>query len=171
MAEAIPMQDREEQLSNRFPVSVIMQKTELDNQWAGESWEAIGVTVGENSLRDEQNQPRLIFQEGNISQFLLSDFELVLYSDECESYYHNLMSPEPRCFVIADLDENEVPQPFLVSLSLDEAHSYLEGDEEVYAIDLPPELYRWSESFVLSHYAPQKKVKRKLKNWKENGAA
>jgi len=167
MPQAIPMHDMQDGPSDRFPVSVIMQRTELDNQWVSESWEAIGVMVGENSLRDEENQAKLIFQEGKISQYLLSDFELILHADECESYYHNLMTPSPRCFVIADLDENEVPQPFLITLSLDEAHSYLEGDEEVYAIDLPAELYRWSEAFVLSHYAPAKKVKRKLKNWKE----
>ncbi|MFK5984795.1 MAG: DUF3305 domain-containing protein [Pseudomonadota bacterium] len=167
MAEAIPMQDLEEELSERFPVSVIMQRTELDNRWASESWEAIGVTVGTSSLRDNNNQPKKIFQQANISQYLLTDFEIVLHADECESYYHNLMSLSPRCFIIADLNEEEMPIPFLVSLSQDEAHSYLEGDEEVYAIDLPAELYLWSESFVLSHYAPSKKIKRKLKNWKK----
>jgi len=167
MAQAMPLDGLQGELSERFAVSVIMQRTQLDNLWASENWEAIGVMVGSNSLRDENNQAKLIFQEDNISQFLLSDFEIILHADECESYYHNLMSVSPRCFIIADLDEEGVPVPFLVSLSQDEAHSYLEGDEEVFAIDLPAELYRWSEAFVLSHYAPAKKVKRKLKNWTE----
>lgn len=166
MAQAIPMRDMPDEMSQSFPVSVIMQKTELDNPWVNESWQAIGVTVGRHPSENSQ-QLQLIFQEDKISQYLLSGFKIVLYADECESYYHNLMTHSPRCFIIADLDENDVPQPFLVTLSLDEAHSYLEGDEEVYTVDIPAELYRWSEAFILSHYAPAKKVKRKLKNWKE----
>ena len=54
-----------------------------------------------------------------------------------------------------------------MSLSYDAAHSYLEGDEIVYAVDLPAELYRWSETFVLQYYAPEKKMKRKRTDWKE----
>ncbi len=69
--------------------------------------------------------------------------------------------------MVADIDEESQPVPFLVTLSFDEAHAYLEGDQEVYAVDIPPELYRWSEAFVLSHYVPQKKRKRKLDNWKD----
>jgi hypothetical protein len=168
MPEQIALQDPPQQLSEQFPVSVIMQRTKLDNRWASESWEAIGVTAGVNTLRDNNNQAKIIFEKENICQFLFSDFEITLYADECESYYHNLLSPTPRCFIIADLDDDEVPIPFLVSLSQDEAHSYLEGDEEVYAINLPAELYQWSEHFVVKHYAPEKKVKRKLKNWKTN---
>ncbi len=167
MAEAIPMQDLPTELSECFLVSVIMQCTILDNQWASESWNAVGVTVGSNSIQDNQNQAKKIFEQDNICQYLYSDFKIKLHEEECESYYHNLMSQSPRCFIVADLDEDNVPVPFLVSLSQDEAHSYLEGDEELYAINLPAELYRWSEAFVLSHYAPIKKIKRKLKDWKK----
>ena len=93
-------------------------------------------------------------------------FSVSLFIDECESYYHNLMSPVPRSYVVARMDDNDIPTPFLVSMSFDEAHAYLEGDEEVYDVDIPPELYRWTEAFVLAHYAPKKRVKRKRQNWK-----
>jgi hypothetical protein len=46
----------------------------------------------------------------------------------------------------------------VVSLSYDKAHAYLEGDETVYSVPIPAELYRWSEkkqasleSVVFSH--------------------
>ena len=68
--------------------------------------------------------------------------------------------------VIADPDEGEGPQPTMVSLSFDEAHAYLESEQEVFAVPVPPEIYRWAEAFVLSHYVPEKKIKRKLKNWR-----
>jgi hypothetical protein len=69
--------------------------------------------------------------------------------------------------VIAHHEENDTPVPFLVSMSFDEAHAYLESDEEVYDVDIPPELYCWTEAFLLCHYAPEKRVKRKRQNWKD----
>jgi hypothetical protein len=53
-----------------------------------------------------------------------------------------------------------------MSLSFDEVHAYLEGDEIIYAVEIPPELYQWSEAFILQHYVAVKKTKRKRKDWK-----
>jgi hypothetical protein len=50
-------------------------------------------------------------------------------------------------------------------MSFDEAHAYLEGDDEIYAVDVPGELYRWTEAYVIAHYFPEKKKKRKLRDW------
>ena len=81
------------------------------------------------------------------------------------------MSPKPSCYIVSRVAEDdytdEVPVPILVTLSFDQAHSYLEGDDVVFAVPLAPELYRWTEAYVLRHYAPEKKFKRKLKNWKK----
>jgi hypothetical protein len=55
-------------------------------------------------------------------------------------------------------------------MSFDEAHAYLEGEDEIYAVDVPPELYRWTESFVISNYFPERKRKRKLRNWSADGS-
>ncbi len=56
-------------------------------------------------------------------------------------------------------------------MSFDEVHAYLEGDEQVYAVEIPAELYQWAEAFILSHYAATKKVKRKLKYWMQGSGA
>ena len=172
MSEAMALEGAEKRLSSSFPVSVIMQKKISDNVWVDEIWEAIGVTVGDQGNIDfgaEKNK-KVIFQQEGITQYLNTGFHLELFVDECESYYYNLISPAPRCFIVADQNDSEVPVPFLVSLSYDAAHSYLEGDETVYTVDLPPELYRWSEAFILNHYAPEKKIKRKRINWKDDNS-
>ena len=168
MSEAMALEGVEKRLSGSFPVSVIMQKKISENAWVDEIWEAIGVTVGIQGDIASENIPKVIFQQQGITQYLNSGFKLELFVDECESYYYNLISPTPRCFIIAELNENDIPMPFLVSLSYDAAHAYLEGDETVYAVDLPPELYRWSEAFILRYYAPEKKIKRKRTNWKDD---
>ena len=65
--------------------------------------------------------------------------------------------------------DNEIPVPVMVTLSFDQAQAYLEGDDTVFAVPIPPEMYRWSEAYVLQNYAPEKKYKRKLKKWTPEG--
>ena len=150
------------ELPNTFAVSVIMEKRPSASPWAEHSWNAVGVTVGEVPVTKE---PVRILQQGEIEQFLHTGFVVQLHNDECERYYHNLMSPTPRCFVIATKTDNEPPRPYLVTLDFDEAHAYEEGDESVFSVDIPPELYRWCEAFLLEHYVQEKKFKRKLTDW------
>ena len=148
-------------------------------------WTAIGVTVGnsphqsatEQSNTGQQDTKRYISEithiEKDVQIHVYSGYQIKLYIDECDSYYRNLMSETPHCYVVvrSDDDADAPPQPFLVSLSFDEAHAYLEGDDTVFVVDIPPELYRWSEAFVLKHYCPQQLKKRKRKNWKDKPAS
>lgn len=148
-----------------FPVAVIMEKRPSGNRWIDAYWTAIGVIPG----AQQNTEPTLIQQYDETEQYLIPGLRLRLFKDQCESYFHNMKSPNPGCYVIAYKKENEMPKPFLVSMSFDEAQARLEGDEEVYAVPVPPELYRWTEEYVLDNYFPQKKLKRKRTDWKQDG--
>lgn len=164
--DKMELQDFDETLPDSMPVSVIMEKKTSSHAWANFSFKAIGVVSSEES---EKQEVRRIHKDDDVEQFLFSGLRLRLHLDECESYYHNLMSPEPGCFIVANATENynEMPEPYLVSLSFDEVHAYLEGDEQVYAVEIPPELYKWTEAYILTHYVATKKMKRKLIDWKK----
>lgn len=155
-------------IPDHFPVSVIMESRPSSSIWQDTSWDAVGVCSASDEPPGEfpDNGVKVI-NRGEIKQFVYSSLKLRLFLDECESYYHNLMSPKPGCFVIAREDDSGCPVPFLVSLSFDEAHAYQEGDDLVYAVPIPPELYRWMEEYVIEHYAPTKRKKRKRTNWKD----
>lgn len=163
------VEELEAGLPDEYPVSIILERRLSNSRWSEESWEAVGITPGNGA--DEQDATPVKIREGReATQYLFRGFVLRLHRDECESYYHNLMTPHPRCYVVArQEDEEAMPVPFLVSMSFDEAHAYLEAGDPIYAVDIPPELYRWCETFVLAHYVPQKKYKRKLTSWKEGG--
>lgn len=163
----LKFEEESEVLPNSFSVAVIMQQSPSGSPWADDYWEAIGVSAGDSAQVAGNRTPVMIHEQGGVRQFLYTGFRIALYIDECESYYHNLISPTPRCYVVADYVD-ELPVPILVSLSFDEAQAYLEGEQIVYAVDIPAELYTWSEAFVLSHYVPEKKKKRKLKDWKND---
>ena len=164
--EKLDIKDYDPALPARMEVAVVMEKRPSSHPWAQYSYDAVGVVV--RAAGGTEGSSR-IFADDGVEQYLVSGLSLRLYPDECESYYHNLMSPQPGCYVVADQpdDASRMPTPLLVSLSFDEAHAYLEGDRQVYSVPIPPELYRWSEAYVLTHYVAEKKVKRKRKNWSE----
>ena len=151
----------------QFPVSVILERRPAESRWAEHVWTATGITVG----RQAEGEAQPIKQVHEIVYYLVGGLEVALHVDECESYYHNLVSDTPRAYVVAHLeDDDPTPRPFLISMSFDEAHAYLEGDDEIYAVDVPPELYRWTEAFVIANYFPEKKKKRKLRDWAHEAA-
>jgi len=157
-------------LPDCFPVTVVMERQPAKvSAWVDYVWKAIGVTVG-NTL-DSQDESRVEHPEEGYRLQIYPGYQVRLYVDECDSYYHNLMSPSPNCFIVVRQDDDDdEPRPFIVSLSFDEAHAYLEGDDTVFTVDMPPELYRWTESFVLTHYCPQQLKKRKRKDWRKDGS-
>ena len=162
--ENIGLEDFEQELPDHLNLAVVMEKQPSSHPWADFRFDALGVVVRET---EEEKSVTRIYQDGGIEHYLITGLGLQLYPDECESYYHNLMSPEPGCFIVADQPDStdEMPTPYLVSLSFDEVHAYLEGDEQVYSVEIPVELYQWVEAYVLTHYVAIKKTKRKLKNW------
>ena len=167
LMEKLELDDFDQELPDRLNLAVVMEKQPSSHPWADYSYQALGVVVREKS---ETKSVTRIYQNGDVEHHLVTGLGLQLYTDECESYYHNLMSPEPGCFIVANQpdDADEMPVPYLVSLSFDEAHAYLEGDEQVYSVPIPAQLYQWAEAFVLTHYVATKKTKRKLKNWSES---
>jgi len=154
-------------LPDHFPVMVIMERRPAKvSPWVDYVWSAIGVTVGDT--QDQSDNTAVTHIENDVQLHIYPGYQVKLYIDECDSYYRNLMSPTPRCFIVAREDGgDDGPKPFIVSLSFDEAHAYLEGDDTVYAVDIPPELYRWMEAFVITHYCPEERKKRKRKDWSE----
>ena len=164
--EKMDLEDFDQELPDRMNLAVIMEKEPSTHPWAEFRYDAIGVVA---RAGDAQKSVARIYQDGDVEHFLVTGLVLQLHLDECESYYHNLMSPEPGCFIVANQPDSsdEMPIPYLVSLSFDEVHAYLEGDEQIYSVAIPPELYRWAEVYVLTHYVAIKKTKRKLKNWNQ----
>jgi len=155
-------------LPEDFPVSVLLESHPAISEWIDIVWTAVAVIIGSRAEQTD-DQPRLVRTSGEVNYYLCDGLQVKLYKDECESYYHNLMSSTPRCYVVAHTEDVEdPPEPFLITMSFDEAHAYLECDDEIYDVDVPPELYKWTEAFILVHYAPEKRIKRKRKDWKQS---
>lgn len=139
------------------------------NPWIDHRWKAVGVTVGD--LDRGGRSEREVVERDGLREVLFTGYRVGLHKDECESYYHNLRAQHPQCYIITRIGDAGERRPFLVSLSFDEANAYMESDDvEVFTVPIPPELYRWTEAFVLAHYVPQPRRKRKRNDWRKEGA-
>lgn len=143
----------------QFPIAVIIEKTLLDNRWASEKWEAIGVVPAFDALPDAP--PRQIFSDEQRSRFLAGHFPLELFRDEVDNYHLNLTSPEPRVFIMWRM-EDDFPCLKEASLSYGEAARWLDSGEQCDGVPMPPEIADWLGDFVNTHYKPavRHKVKR-----------
>ncbi len=157
-------------LTDRLAVSVLTACRETKNgRWATGQWDVIGVVAAACSAEGLVRQS-LIRDEPGEKQYLWSGYYLELFKDAADGYYHNLMSEDPKAFVICQRDEGEPLEPYLVTVSYDEAAAHMEVEEDVFSVPLPPELYRFVEHFVLAYYAPEKRKKRKREDWKSQPA-
>lgn len=140
-------------------VGVVMARTPLANRWQSEKWEAKGVLP---DLRGPDAEPCTIYDDGARREVLYSGLEISLKGEELESYYLNLTAPEPKVFVLVRADDG-TPRPAFVSLSYGRAAGWMDANETVDAVPLPPELYVWVGEFVERYYRPKPKFKRQRK--------
>ena len=154
-------------MKKAFPVSIIVGfQSTCDSRWETGYWKVTGLVAG-GAAGAAGIQSRSLHSATEGAQYLWTGLNVELHKDDAESYYFNIVSDTPRVFVICAQPESEPLKPFIVTLSYDEAASYMEADEVVEAVEIPAELYRWVEQYVLENYLPEKRKKRKRDNWKE----
>jgi len=157
----------------RFPVAVMTRLHPPGKQrWDTGGWQVSGVVAGAHVAADQHTADT----DRPLAALPVSDqlklwpgLQLHVHVDEAESYYFNLASDSPRVFVVSRDDDERGFEPFLATLSFDEAAAYEEGEDRVWAVDMPPEVHQWLEQFVLSHFVPEKRRKRKRDDWKKGG--
>ena len=149
-----------------LPVSVIMQTKQVSQgQWSVASWEAVGVIPYDP---DSASKGRQLMRDGDdLQQYLWPGFRLQLYRDSAESYWYNLVGNNPSLYVLCHEAPDGEVVPFAVTANHDEASAGIEGDDRVYSVPIPPEIYQQLEGFVVQHFVPTEKKVRKRKKWSD----
>jgi hypothetical protein len=146
--------------SSRFPVSVILQRTPIDNRWISERWEPVAV---ESSLDGElAAAPTRLPDAGAAARWRCPGHAIELHRSEAEGYYLNTTSPDPKVFVMWRPDEEGAVtriRPEVVTVSYNEAARLMDGGERVDAVPMPPAILAWMAPFVAEHYRPEPKRK------------
>ena len=162
------------QRSLTIPVSVVLQRRIVKGAfWEAPVWTLDSVLVGQGLVNDEADGEELSagpaqLTDPSITRHLWGGFAVCLYRDACERYWHALIGDEPKVYVVMKEDEVDAStEPAIVTIDYDEATAHSETDAEVLTAEIPGELYRIMEQYVLEHYKPVAFEKRKRKNWKK----
>lgn len=150
----------QEPAKDQISVSAVMLKQTSSHPWGSDVWTLLGLIPGlsQTTLSEAQDK-------GDIHY--LPDLKIQLYPLHCDTYYQNLMSGEPKVYVVSP-QTDDMPKPFLITVDYDEAASYMETGEQVFNAELPEELCLWLERFVLQHYQPEKPKKRRREQWHDS---
>jgi hypothetical protein len=163
-----PVEFAESDREISIPVSVILERAiDRSKKWVVPQWQIFAIVTGENL---QQHDQKVLIHEDEIhSRYIWGGMVLKLYKDGSEGYWYNLLSDTPYLFVICDGEEGEMDvEPGFVTANQDEATGYMESDRIVLSIAMPLEIRDILERYVVTHYFPEQKKKRKRKNWAEN---
>lgn len=151
-----------------YPVAVIMERVRLANRWATEQWEAKGVV---HDTLPAGSGERVIVADDRSMQMMFPGFTLKLHPDEAEGYIYNITSPQPKVFVMWRLDERGIARPESLSVSYHEGARWMDAEESVGGVALPPDLLPWIAEFAAEHYKPEPKKKARYASSKDKGVA
>ena len=149
-----------------YPVTVIMECNALaGNRWQTVQWEAKGVV---RDTAPAGSAEQVIERSDQLTRIAFPGHEIRLYRDEAEGYLLNITSPDPKVFVLWRM-EDEVARPQRVTVSYHEGVRWMDSDENVDGVSLPPELVPWMREFATLHYTPEVKKARRYASSKDKG--
>lgn len=139
---------------NTLAITAVILQRKSQHIWGTDNWSLLGLLpyVSEQTIQQAEAQGSVHY---------LTDLVLQLHPLHSDVYYHNLMSGKPQVYVISQLVPDQLPLPILITVDYDEAAAYMETGEQVLNTDLPENLCQWLEQFVLTHYQPEKPMKRR----------
>lgn len=140
-----------------IPVGVMVASELGPDGWSSH---VQGVVSGQR-FAGERPEKQLMRDGETLQLHLWTGFVLHLYRRYVNDYALNVRNDSPSVFVVHRFPQPGDLQPFMVTVSMDEAQKLdapelRAPDEYVSRIPMPPEVYRWVEEFVLDYYEPKK---------------
>lgn len=160
-----------------IPTTVLLNRQMIARSfWSLPSWTLHSVAVGQSvaAAADGGVDAVPVGKTDQGDLFAWSGYQVTLYKDACERYWHALIGEKPLVYVVCEdvTDEYEDDQspgvsirPVLVTIDYDQASASAEAEALVLSAPVPTELYRYMEEFVLQHYKPKAFTKRKRRKW------
>jgi hypothetical protein len=150
-------------------VAVILRKVPTASRWQAWRWELAEVVPHEEAFGTE---PRRLYQGEDGERWLHPNFRVELFRDDAEGYFLNLDSPAPCWFVMwrmdeeANIAEEPIPRPLIVTLSYHDAGRWLDAQETVEQVPAPPHIVEWMRIFADQHYVPEPKKRKRPESFR-----
>ena len=169
-------------------VSVIMRREPIVgamSRWQSHRWvledvvlerEVEGEVEGKASAIEIEKNASKIFKNDSIERWKHAGYIAKLYTDDTEGYYLNVTTHAPCWFVLwrmqeiaedgAGITDEPIAVPEMVSLSYHDAGRWLDAQETVEQVPLPPEVVVWLQAFVDEHHVAEVKKRKRPESFK-----
>jgi len=137
-------------------IAVVMERRSLNNRWQSETWLPVALRA---AAKDDGSTGPQRLEEGEDSgttRWLHPSLLLELHPVECEGYWQNLVSPDPRIFVLWRM-EDDLAVPERITASYDEASAWMDASESVEGVTMPDELALWVGDYLKANFRPEQK--------------
>jgi Protein of unknown function (DUF3305) len=143
------------------------------SRWQSHRWVLEDVILeGDDSTIATKEIASLIYKNDSIECWKHAGYIAKLYIDDAEGYYLNVSTDAPCWFVlwrmeeVANISDEPIAKPEMVSLSYHDAGRWLDAQETVEQVPLPPEVIVWLKAFVDEHHVAELKKRKRPESFK-----
>jgi Protein of unknown function (DUF3305) len=161
-------------------VSVIMRREPIVgamSRWQSHRWVLEDVVLeGEISMVGIERIALKISENDSTERWKHAGYRAELYAADAEGYYLNVTTDAPCWFVLWRMEEiaengtgitsEPIAKPEMVSLSYHDAGRWLDAQETVEQVPLPPEVVAWLQAFVDEHHVIETKKRKRPESFK-----
>jgi hypothetical protein len=157
-------------------VSVIMRREPIVgamSRWQSHRWVLEDVILeGESSTLSIEKIALKISKNDSAERWKHVGYRAELYADDAEGYYLNVTTDAPCWFVLwrmeeeAGISDEPIAKPEMVSLSYHDAGRWLDAQQTVEQVPLPPEVITWLKAFVDQHHVNELKKRKRPDSFK-----
>ena len=143
------------------------------SRWQSHRWVLENVVLeGEASTPAVEKSATLLIKNDSIERWKHAGYSTELFTDDAEGYYLNVTTDAPCWFVLwrmeeeASITDEPIAKPEMVSLSYHDAGRWLDAQETVEQVPLPPEVVAWLQAFVDEHHVIEAKKRKRPESFK-----
>jgi Protein of unknown function (DUF3305) len=157
-------------------VSVIMRREPIVgamSRWQSHRWVLEDVILDSEACVDGVDKTALLISKNDSNErWKNNGYKAELYTDDAEGYYLNVSTDAPCWFVLwrmeeqATITDEPIAKPETVSLSYHDAGRWLDAQETVEQVPLPPDVITWLKAFVDQHHVNEIKKRKRPDSFK-----
>jgi len=152
-----------------LPLGVVIEWRRVSNPWIDHVWKPVDVFPGAPAA-DPKGAWTLLDSGEGWARYHAGTLPLELFRGETAGYLLNLSQSPPRVFVMLRQAEAAAERgdlvPFHVTACPQESQDYLDADEIVEPVPMPPAVVALVREFVQLHHVDVPFEKRKRKRWR-----
>lgn len=153
-------------------VAVVMRRERLTgvaSRWQPWRWVLADVVAHEDGFG---TAARLLYKDDNEERWLHPGYTVELFRDDAEGYSLNASTEAPGWFVLwrmeeeAQLADEPIARPEMVSLSYYDAGRWLDAQETVEQVPAPAPVVAWLRAFVQEHHVDEPKRRKRPESFR-----